>query len=153
WYRDLLLREDRTAAIEPTEAAAALAAALGGRAAELFRTDETAGRWLARLALLVRWMPEAGWPEFDDAVLAHLLSSACGGKRSVQEFARAGLVSLLQGHLTYSQSRLLDEQAPEALTVPSGSRIRLAYPPDRPPVLAVRLQELFGWIETPRLAG
>ena len=39
------------------------------------------------------------------------------------------------------------------LTVPSGQRIRLSYAPDRPPVLAVRLQELFGWTETPRVAG
>ncbi len=37
--------------------------------------------------------------------------------------------------------------------MPSGNRIRLVYEPDRPPVLAVRLQELFGWSDTPRLAG
>jgi ATP-dependent helicase HrpB len=55
--------------------------------------------------------------------------------------------------LTHAQGRLLDEQAPEAITVPSGSRIRLTYEADRPPVLAVRLQELFGWTDTPRLAG
>ena len=43
--------------------------------------------------------------------------------------------------------------APEALAVPSGNRIRLSYPSDGPPSLAVRLQELFGWPETPRIAG
>src|SRR5262249_18839565 len=46
----------------------------------------------------------------------------------------------------------LDTEAPEALVVPSGSRIRLSYERGRPPVLAVRLQELFGWIDTPRVA-
>jgi ATP-dependent helicase HrpB len=55
--------------------------------------------------------------------------------------------------LTYAQNQRLDEQAPEALTVPSGSRIRLRYERGRPPVLAVRLQELFGWSETPRIAA
>jgi ATP-dependent helicase HrpB len=59
----------------------------------------------------------------------------------------------LRGRLTHAQNRLLDEQAPEALTVPSGQRIRLTYTPDRPPLLAARLQELFGWTETPRVAG
>ena len=60
WYRDLLLREDRTAAVDPEEASATLAAALGGRAAEFFHRDEAAAPWLARLALLKRVMPEAG---------------------------------------------------------------------------------------------
>ena len=98
-------------------------------------------------------MPEAGWPEFDQPVLAELLADACTGKRSGLEVEGAGLVPLLRGRLTHAQGRLLDEHAPEALTVPSGNRIRLSYEPDRPPVLAVRLQELFGWTETPRVAG
>jgi ATP-dependent helicase HrpB len=153
WYRDLLLREDRSRVLESGEASAALAAALGGRAAELFHGDEAAAHWLARAALLARWMPEAGLPRFDDALLADLLAAACAGKRSVSEVARAGLVPLLRGHLTFAQNRLLDEQAPEILTVPSGQRVRLSYPLDRPPILAVRLQELFGWSETPRVAG
>jgi ATP-dependent helicase HrpB len=57
--------------------------------------------------------------------------------------------------LTHAQGRLLDEQAPERLLVPSGHRARLEYAPspDRPPVLAARLQELFGWTETPRVAA
>jgi len=63
------------------------------------------------------------------------------------------LVPGLKSRLTHAQNRILDEQAPESLTVPSGNRIRLSYEPDRPPVLAARLQELFGWIDTPRVAG
>jgi len=153
WYRDLLLHEDRSAALEAEEASVALAASLSGRAAELFRGDEAAARWLVRAQLFARWMPEAGCPEFDDGTLAELLAAACAGKRSVQEVARAGLVPLLRGRLTHAQARLLDEQVPETLVVPSGQRIRLTYLPDRPPILAVRLQELFGWTETPRLAG
>ena len=47
----------------------------------------------------------------------------------------------------------LEREAPERLEVPSGSRIALAYEPGRPPVLAVRIQELFGLAETPRVAG
>jgi ATP-dependent helicase HrpB len=55
----------------------------------------------------------------------------------------------------YPLDRLLDEHAPEAIEVPTGSHIRLAYnaDPTKPPVLAVRLQELFGLAETPRVAG
>ena len=46
----------------------------------------------------------------------------------------------------------MDEAAPEAIAVPSGSRHQVRYDADGPPVLAVRLQELFGWAETPRVA-
>jgi ATP-dependent helicase HrpB len=153
WYRDLLLREDRSAALDPGLASETLAAALRPRAAGFFHRDEAAVQWLARLDLLRRAMPEHDWPEFDDVVLAELLAAACSGKRSVEELERTPLVPLLQGRLTYQQNRLLDEQAPERLTVPSGQRIKLSYAPGRPPVLAVRLQELFGWTETPRVAG
>ena len=51
-----------------------------------------------------------------------------------------------------AQRRELAQSAPLSLQVPSGRQVRLTYEPDRPPVLAVRLQELFGWTETPRLA-
>jgi ATP-dependent helicase HrpB len=153
WYRDLLLREEATAALDPEAASSALAAALRGQAAELFARDEAAAQWLARLDLLARWMPEAGWPAFDAPALADLLATACSGKRSVDEVMRAGLVPLLRGRLGFAQSRLLDAEAPERLTVPSGQSHRLTYEPGRPPVLAVPLQELFGWTETPRVAA
>jgi ATP-dependent helicase HrpB len=153
WYRDLLLREDRSAPLDPETASATLAEALRPRAEEFFHRDEAAAQWLARLELIRRAMPEVAWPDFDDRALGELLAGACAGKRSVEEVGRVPLVPLLRGRLTFAQGRMLDDLAPEALTVPSGQRIRLSYAIDRPPVLAVRLQELFGWTETPRVAA
>jgi ATP-dependent helicase HrpB len=153
WYRDLLLNEDRNAAVDPAEASQALAEALGPRAAEFVREDEAASTWLARLEFLHRAMPESGWPEIDDEHLAAVVAEACAGKRTVEEVKRVPLVPLLKARLPYMQARSMDELAPEALTVPSGNRIRLVYEAGRPPVLAVRLQELFGWSDAPRLAG
>ena len=60
---------------------------------------------------------------------------------------------MLLGHLDYNLRRTLEEAAPESLAVPSGNRIRLQYDGEKQPVLEVRLQEVFGWRETPRLAG
>ena len=153
WYRDLALREDRNAAVDPDEASRTLAEALRDRAATLFQEDEAAASWLARLAFLRRAMPELNWPEFGPEALGDLRREVCAGKRSLEEVRRVALVPALKSRLTLAQNRNLDEQAPETLTVPSGSRIRLSYEPDRPPVLAVRLQELFGWTDTPRVAG
>ena len=97
-------------------------------------------------------MPEHAWPAFDEAELAQVLAEACAGKRSVHE-VRAGLANALRSRLPYPLDRLLDEHAPETIEVPTGNRIRLAYSMNQPPVLAVRLQELFGWTDTPRVAG
>jgi len=98
-------------------------------------------------------MPELGWPAFDDGVLGAVVADACAGQRTVEEVRARRLVPLLRARLTHVQARALDEHAPESLSVPSGSRIRLNYERGRPPVLAARLQELFGWTESPRLAG
>jgi len=59
---------------------------------------------------------------------------------------------VLQARLSHQQRRALDEHAPESMTVPSGSRIRLCYEIGRAPVLAARIQELFGMRDTPRIA-
>ncbi|MBX6316364.1 MAG: ATP-dependent helicase HrpB, partial [Isosphaeraceae bacterium] len=152
-YRDLVLREDTHGAVEPEEASAALARALSRRASEFVREDEAAASWLTRLECLRDWIPEAGLPAFTENDLTEILANACKSKRTVEEVRKVPLLPLLKSRLSHSQVRLLDEQAPEAITVPSGSRIRLQYERGRPPVLAVRLQELFGWTDTPRVAG
>ena len=66
---------------------------------------------------------------------------------------RAPLLDALRAKLTWEQLRSLDRHAPERLEVPSGSSIRLQYEAGRAPVLAARIQEMFGLAETPRVAG
>lgn len=153
WYHDLLLREDPGANINPDEAAAALAEALTPQAREIFLANPAAANVLARIDMLRRHMPERPWPGFDDADLARLLVQAIGGKRSLDQIEQAPLAQLLIAELPYPLDRLLEQHAPTSLTVPSGSQIRLEYTAGERPVLAVRLQELFGWHDTPRIAG
>jgi len=62
------------------------------------------------------------------------------------------LPAFLRSKLTHDQQRALEREAPERLQVPSGSWIVLDYEPGRPPVLAARIQELFGLSDTPRIA-
>ena len=152
-YRDLVLEEDPHVALDPWLASKVLAAALAPRGLDFLREQESAASWLARFDLLSRAMPEYDWPALDDEAVAELIEAAARGKRSVEEVRRAPWVDLLRGRLSYPQARLLDQEAPEALVVPSGNRVRLRYEAGKPPVLAVRLQELFGWSETPRIAG
>lgn len=148
-YRDLPLSEDADAPVDPERAGLVLAEALRPRAAEFF-ADDAIANWLARLELLRKHMPEHPWPVIE---LAEVLAEACAGKRSVEEVRRAPMMQLLAGRLVYPLDRLLDQHAPEGIVVPTGNRIRLEYATGSAPVLAVRLQEMFGMTETPRVAG
>jgi ATP-dependent helicase HrpB len=72
--------------------------------------------------------------------------------RGRADLARVDAAEILRGLLGWRESAALDELAPERLTVPSGSRIALDYSGERP-VLAVRVQEVFGWTGAPTVAG
>ncbi|MEV0251253.1 ATP-dependent helicase HrpB [Nocardia sp. NPDC050712] len=121
----------------------------------LLRWDADALALRQRLDFLHRTLG-APWPAVDDAALLADLDRWLGpelaGARRRADLARIGAESALRRLLPWPEAARFDELAPERLEVPSGSRIRLDYAAD-PPVLAVKVQEIFGWAETPRLAG
>ncbi|MFV3333918.1 ATP-dependent helicase HrpB [Pseudomonas sp. NY15437] len=117
-------------------------------------------QWQARIALLRRLESESKgtseWPDVSDAALLASLEDwllpYLGKVSRLSHFANLELSGILHGLLPWPLPQRLDELAPRTLQVPSGSNIRLDYS-EFPPVLAVRLQELFGLADTPRIAG
>jgi ATP-dependent helicase HrpB len=111
--------------------------------------------WQQRVQFLHRLEPQQ-WPDVsDDNLLATLegwLAPYLNGVTRRAHLANIDLRAALTGLLNWEQQRTLEELAPTHITVPSGSRIHIDYDND-PPVLAVRLQEMFGLKETPRTAG
>jgi ATP-dependent helicase HrpB len=73
--------------------------------------------------------------------------------RKKGDLAKLDVAKLVLEMLTWKQRKELDELAPTHLEVPSGSRIRVDYSDTKGPVLSVKLQEVFGWLETPRIGG
>lgn len=110
----------------------------------------------ARVAFMSRAFSNEGWPDLSDSKLLETLSDWLGphlaGVRSLAQLASLDLLPPIKDMLTWEQQRRLEEGAPTHLSVPSGSRIRLEYSLDGPPVLAVKLQEMFGQADTPRVA-
>lgn len=153
-YFDLVLRSE----IDPRQvgenASVVLRDALRGAVTEWLEQDQTLARLVGRIRLLARHLPEKGFPTLDDAGWDDLLEEAAQGKISKQQ-VRDALIDTIRNHLVYPLDRLLEKDAPEAIEVPTGSNIRLQYhlDPSKPPVLAVRLQEMFGLTDTPRIAG
>nr|WP_235558641.1 ATP-dependent helicase HrpB [Nocardioides sp. Leaf285] len=116
--------------------------------------SEAAHALRRRLAFLRTAVGEP-WPDVSDAALLESAESWLGPElarvRTARDLARVDVLGALRRLLPWPQAGRLDELAPERLTVPSGSAVRLDYEGDQP-VLAVRVQEAFGWAETPRVA-
>jgi len=137
----------------------AVSAALLGRVARdgvgALPWGPSALRLRSRLRFLHRLDPR--WPDVSDEALAGSLAEWLGpslmGVRRRDELARVDLAALLLGRLSAAQRGALETLAPTHLEVPSGSRVPIDYGDPEAPVLSVRLQEVFGLTETPRVGG
>lgn len=153
-YEDLVITEAEVPPPDASETARVLSEAAAGRLDRALPLDDPeVSSFLARVRSLADWMPELGLPRFGEEEIRALLPALTAGRKSFAELRRAPLLDALQGALSYPQREAVRREAPERLTVPSGSQIRIAYEPGRPPVLAARIQEMFGLAETPRVAA
>lgn len=153
-YLDLVLDEATTTPPPDRNVGEILAAAAQDRLDRAIPwNDPTVSSFITRVRCLKRWLPNCDLPTFDDAALRDILPSLCSGCRSFADLHRAPWAAALKSSLTYQQQQLLDKEAPERIRVPSGSQITVHYEDERAPILAVRIQELFGLTETPRIAA
>ncbi|APA96558.1 ATP-dependent helicase HrpB [Nocardia seriolae] len=140
---------------DPELVAAALLRGLRAEGLELLRWDEDGRGLRQRLDFLHRTLG-APWPAVDDETLLAEAETWLGPELSAArrraDLERVDAGAALRRLLPWPEAAHLDDLAPERLEVPSGSRIRVDYSAD-PPVLAVKVQEIFGWLEPPRLAG
>jgi ATP-dependent helicase HrpB len=153
-FEDLILDDVPAALPDDAEVGRVLAAAAADQWDRIKPPDDSpAGRYLLRLRCLREWMPDLNLPAFDVADLRELLTSVAPGAKSFADLRNADWLGAIQGRLTHQQRQSVEREAPERLAVPSGSQHALRYEAGRPPVLAVRIQELFGLTQTPRVAG
>jgi ATP-dependent helicase HrpB len=115
-------------------------------------------QWRARVQFLRRLdEPGSNWPDLSDVRLLQTMDEWLGpflyGITTLDRVKRMDLAPPLHALLSRERQHRLEREAPTHLTVPSGSRLRLDYEPAEGPILAVRLQELFGCRDTPRVAG
>ncbi|SMG44307.1 ATP-dependent helicase HrpB [Paenibacillus aquistagni] len=118
--------------------------------------SKKAREWQLRLQFLHIHRPDE-WPAASDGALLDTMEEwllpHVYGMKSKQELQKLDLASILESFMTWDERQTLDRLAPSAFVVPSGSRIRIDYTNPEQPVLAARLQEMFGLMETPRIAG
>jgi len=152
----LVLRSEPLAEPDTQQIATALLKGIRQQGIGCLPWTKALRRWQDRVCFLRRvFRNEEPWPDVSEAGLEsqidEWLAPYLSGMTRLRDLARVELKRILFSMLSHSQHQLLDELAPTHLTVPSGSRIPIDYSGDIP-VLAVRLQEMFGLDHTPTVA-
>jgi ATP-dependent helicase HrpB len=152
----LILEEAAQPKPNPELVAKVLLEALREKGINRLPWSREAERTRQRLAFLHYLQPNE-WPDVSDKALDDSLEEWLGlhlqGLRSMEQAARLDLDEILLDGFSWEKRQEMDRLAPSHLEVPSGSRIALDYSEKTTPVLAVRLQEVFGMLETPRIGG
>ena len=153
----LVLKTEPLGDVAPEERRTALLDGIRLAGLDCLPWTKTLRNWQARVMFLRRIMDSGeDWPDVSDArlteTLADWLGSFLTGLSRLRDFKPAELAAALKNHLPWAQQQRLDQLAPTHLVVPSGSRRPIDYSGESP-VLAVRLQEMFGARETPAIAG
>ena len=160
---DRIVLDSRSAGrVDPAHAAQALTEAVAELGIDALPWTDGLRQWQARALALRAWMPELELPDVSDAALMatlpQWLTPAFTGKTRLDALGEASLGEALKSPLPWAQRQLIDRHAPVRMAVPSGMERPIHYAVDadgmtpQGPVLAVKLQELFGLADTPRIA-
>lgn len=114
----------------------------------VLKTNEPLAHWWTRWTFLEKNEPQGLDTE---ALKLEAFSQACLGENKMQTVMEKDLVFFFENVFPAEGITLLKKEVPERITVPSGSRIPVNYPADKGPYLEVRIQEVFGLMETPKV--
>ncbi len=151
-FRGLTL-ETRRVEPPPADAAARLLAeeVIAGRLT-LTEWDHGVEQWILRLNCLARWCPDLELPPLLVPDRHELIASLCHGAFGYKDIKDKPVQQAVRGWLNPRQLALLDQHAPERLELSNGRRPKITYSADLPPFVALRIQELYGVQQTPRIA-
>ena len=160
-FDGIVLSSKPAGRVDPALAARALVDAVRDLGLTALPWTESLAQWRVRVQCLRAWMPELGLPDLSDAALLGSLDTwlmpAFAGKTRLDALDESSLGDALKSAVDWSLRQRIDQLAPTRIVVPSGMERRIDYLLDdhgesASPVLAVKLQELFGLAQTPRVA-
>jgi ATP-dependent helicase HrpB len=152
----LVLEQRKLTRISSEKRCAVICTLIRERGLKVLRWSEEFEQWQARVMSLRQWNSDETWPDVSDGRLLETLETWLGPYveevASLQDLQRIGMDTATGSLLSWEQRQKLDTLAPSRIKVPSGSQVKLRYSIDgQPPVLEVRLQEIFGWADTPTI--
>jgi ATP-dependent helicase HrpB len=143
-FRDLILQSSKIETPSPEQAAEILAREVVGGRCPLVNWTHEVNQWIARVNCLSEWFPELQLPVIDQGARFYLIQQICHGALSYKEIKERPVWSIVRAWLSKTQQENLDRFAPERIELPNGRRNKLAYAEGQPPVLAARIQDLYG---------
>ena len=160
-FDGIVLSSKSAGRVDPALAAQALADAVRELGLSALPWSDALSQWRVRVQCLRAWVPELELPDLSDAALLATLDAwlkpAFAGKTRLDALDETELAEALKSGVEWNLRQGIDQLAPTRIVVPSGMERRIEYALDdhgeaASPVLAVKLQELFGMAETPRVA-
>jgi len=143
-FRDLILQSSKIETPSPEQAAEILAREVVEGRCPLVNWTHEVNQWIARVNCLSEWFPELQLPVIDQGARFYLIQQICHGALSYKEIKERPVWSIVRAWLSKTQQENLDRFAPERIELPNGRRNKLAYAEGQPPVLAARIQDLYG---------
>ncbi len=155
-FRDLVLQEKLTENVPLDEAAAILTREVLAGRLTLENWNDAVEHWILRVNRLREWMPDLDLPIIGDNERAIIIEHICHGAASYNEIKHRPVLPLIKSWLSHQQQNWIDEYAPERIQLPSGRMVRVVYAADAPPLIAARIQDLYGikeglWIANRRV--
>ena len=143
-FRDLLLKAEVTEKAPREEAARVLADAVTSGTCLLVNWDHAVEQWITRLNRLREWMPELDLPAIGEAERRMLVEQICHGAMTYKEIKERAVWPVVKSWLSPAQQDMLEKFAPERIALPNGKKWKIIYDAKAAPVIAARIQELYG---------
>ena len=143
-FRDLTLRSEVGGVPDRAAAAAVLAEQVRTGLCKLEQWDEAVEHWIARANRLREWMPELELPLIDDEARELLTEQLCHGSMTARDLREKPVLGTVKSWLSKMQQDLVEKFAPERVELPNGKKWRIQYDPAAAPVIAAKIQELYG---------
>lgn len=152
----IVIEENSLSDVDPGEISKALVTGIQRMGIECLGWDRKVRQFQTRVNCLRSWQPERDWPDLSDSRLLGDLSwlePYLAGVSCAEQLKQIDLREIFKAMLGWEKKQKLRQDAPDSILVPSGSKIRIDYRLEEPPLLAVRIQEMFGQASTPTICN
>ena len=151
-FRDLVITSKRIEPVPAEPAARVLAEEVVAGRLALPHWDHAVDQWILRLNMLAQWCPDLQLPPIRDEDRRHIIEQICLGAVAYKEIKDRDVKPFVRSWLSSGQRELLDKYAPERVTLSNARTPKVIYEAGAPPYISLRIQELFGVTETPKIA-
>jgi ATP-dependent helicase HrpB len=143
-FRDLILQSARIETPPPEKASEILTKEVIDGRCPLANWTHEVDQWIARVNCLANWLPELRLPVINQEARFYLIQQICHDALSYKEIKDRPVCPVVRAWLSNAQQAQLDRFAPERFELPNGRRNKLQYSEGQSPVLAARIQDLYG---------